>query len=75
MKDILFININLGFNQVIQQAIRVWNDGLIHKINNYGFRYNLSDWFKSYLYNRKQRIILNNKHSSFFSVKAWVPQG
>ena len=54
---------------------RVWYDGLIHKINNYGFRYNLCDWLKSYLHNRKQRIVINNKHSSFLPVKAGVPQG
>ena len=53
----------------------VWCDGLIHKINNCGFRYNLSDWLKSYLHNRKQLIVLNNKHSSLLPVKAGVPQG
>ena len=64
-----------GFCDISKAFNRVWYDGLIHKINNYGLRYNLCDWLKSYLHNRKQRIVINNKHSSFLPVKAGVPQG
>jgi hypothetical protein len=31
-------------------------------------------WFKDYLFNRKQRVIINGKESSWKTVNAGVPQ-
>jgi hypothetical protein len=48
---------------------------LLKKLEHYGIRGKALDWFKSYLYNRKQCVSLNGVMSDFKSVIYGVPQG
>lgn len=54
---------------------KVWHRGLLHKMNSYGIKGNLLNWFKSYLLDRKQRVVIKNSESSLSNVSAGVPQG
>ena len=48
---------------------------LVKKLNYYGVRGIPSDWFNSYLHNRKQFVTINGFNSSLKSIKYGVPQG
>lgn len=55
---------------------RVWHQGLLHKLKSIGVGGKLLLWFKSYLENRTQKVVLNNGiSSSVKELKAGVPQG
>ena len=51
------------------------HDILLHKLENYGIRGNVYDWFKSYLSNRKQFVTINGKSSDYYNTSYGVPQG
>ena len=55
--------------------IRVWHRGLLFKLKKKGIVGNLLLWFKDYLTNRKQRVVINGNESSLKTVNAGVPQG
>ena len=65
---VVFCDISKAFD-------RVWHAGLIHKLKCIGISGKLIDWFVDYLSNRRQRVVLNGKASSFINVPAGVPQG
>ena len=48
---------------------------LLYKLNWYGIRGNVSQWVKSFLTNRTQRVVLENTESSTIRVSSDVPQG
>ena len=48
---------------------------LINKLQHYGIRGFLLQWFKSYLNNRKQFTLVNGINSDLDSIKCGVPQG
>ena len=48
---------------------------LVNKLQLYGIRGHLLDWFRSYLQNRKQYIHINDTNSNFGSISCGVPQG
>ena len=54
---------------------RVWHRGLLFKLKIMGIVGNLLLWFKDYLTNRKQRVAINGKESSWKTVNAGVPLG
>ena len=54
---------------------KVWHVGLIHKMNAYGVRGNLLNWFKDYLHERKQKVVNKNYSSTLTNLYAGVPQG
>jgi hypothetical protein len=65
----------------LTKAVKCVNHELLFKkLQFYGVKGILSDWFKSYLYNREQRVELNfsgtcNYSSIWKTVKSGVPQG
>ena len=65
---VIFFYINKAFD-------RVWHRGLLFKLEKMGIVGNLLLWFKDYLTNRKQRVVINEKESSWKTVNAGVPQG
>ncbi len=48
---------------------------LIKKLEHYGIRGKALDWFRSYLFNRKQCVSLNGVMSDYKSITYGVPQG
>ena len=54
---------------------KVWHDGLIYKLQNFGISGKLLYLLKDFLSNRSQRVTLNGQYSEWKDVKAGVPQG
>jgi hypothetical protein len=48
---------------------------LLHKLEHYGFRGIVLEWFKSYLRNRKQFVSYNSHESNMKNIICGVPQG
>ena len=64
----VFLDISKAFD-------KVWHDGLIFKLKQNGVSGSLLMFFQNYLYNRKQRVVLNGSYSGFSAVESGVPQG
>jgi len=54
---------------------RVWHHGLLFKLKSIEIRDPLLAWFKSYLSDLEQRVIIDGQSSEWTSVEAGVPQG
>ena len=65
---IIFFDISKAFD-------RVWHRGLLFKLKKMGIVGDLLLWLKDYLSNRKQRVVINGKESSWENISAGVPQG
>ena len=64
----VFLDISKAFDKVC-------HEGLIFKLKSYGISGGLLNLIKSYLSNRKQRVVLNGKCSEWSLIGAGVPQG
>ena len=64
----IFIDLRKAFDTVNHEI-------LLMKMENYGIRGNMLNWFQSYLSNRKQYVNINNMSSELKEVKCGVPQG
>lgn len=64
----VFLDISKAFD-------KVWHDGLIFKLKQNGICDNLLHLFQSYLYKRKQRVVINGSYSEFSLIESGVPQG
>ena len=64
----IFIDLRKAFDTVN-------HDILLLKLEHYGVRDNMLNWFKSYLSNRKQYIYLNGVSSDIKEISCRVPQG
>lgn len=53
----------------------MWHKGRLYKLQLIGIAGSLLLWFKDYLNNRKQRVVLPGATSSWVDLKAGVPQG
>ena len=54
---------------------KVWHAGLLHKLKAYGVSGLFLDIIKSFLSDRKIRVLLDGQSSSSYSINAGVPQG
>ena len=54
---------------------RVWHEGLLFKLKQNGINGKLLNLMKSYLGNRKQRVVLNGSESDWGFIESGVPQG
>ena len=54
---------------------RLWHDGLIYKLKQYGVSGRLLAFIISFLRDRKQRTVLNGQCSRWGDTSAGVPQG
>ena len=64
----VFLDISKAFD-------KVWHKGIIFKVKQNGISCKLLSVLSDFLKDRKQRVILNGKVSSWASVNAGVPQG
>ena len=53
----------------------MWHSGLLAKLKACGISENLLQWFKNYLENRRQRVVLPGTMSNWAPINAGVPQG
>ena len=63
------------FLDVSKAFDKVWLEGLIFKLKNYGVDGNLSKLLVQYLTGRQQTFVLNDQTSPWWNVLAGVPQG
>lgn len=63
------------FYDISKAFDRVWHKGLLYKIRANGIRGKLLDWFKDYLSNRTQAVVIENEKSNYKRIPAGVPQG
>ena len=64
----IFLDISKAFD-------KVWHEGLFFKLKQNGISGNLSNVITNFLYQRKQRVVLNGMHSSWTNVEAGVARG
>jgi hypothetical protein len=64
----IFLDLSKAFDTIDHKI-------LIHKLELYGFRGIVLDWFKDYLYNRKQYVYYNSCDSELKDIICGVPQG
>ena len=64
----VFLDISKAFDEV-------WHDGLLFKLEQNGISGSLLKFFKSYLNNRHQRVVLDGQHSEYLKIESGVPQG
>jgi hypothetical protein len=68
MIDIIFLDFLKAFDMVAHRR-------LLLKLETYGIKGTLLNWFRSFLENRRQRVILGDGVSSWSEVTSGVPQG
>ena len=68
-------DIRIVFCDISKAFDRVWHSGLLAKLESVGICDDLLTWFKSYLTQRKQRVVVNGQTSSWGNINAGVPQG
>lgn len=68
-------DITMTFLDISKAFDRVWHEGLLFKLKSFGIEGRLLQWFKSYLQNRRQRVVIKGITSSWYTVNAGVPQG
>ena len=54
---------------------KVWHKGLLHKLQSYGITGKILAVIKSFLSNRKMKVVLDGQSSQFYFLNAGVPQG
>ena len=54
---------------------RVWHGGLLHKLKSYGITGQIFSIIKSFLQDRKIKVVLDGQHSNSYSISSGVPQG
>ena len=65
---VVFLDISKAFD-------KVWHDGLLFKMKQNGVSGSLLKFFRNYLNNRKQLVVLNATCSNYTLVEPDVPQG
>ena len=67
--------VRVVFCDVSKAFDRVWHESLLLKLEAAGITGNLLTWFRSYLTDRRQRVVLPGVQSNWNNIRAGVPQG
>ena len=67
--------IRVVFYDISKAFDRVWHTGLLRKLEAASVTGKLLNWFKNYLLDRRQRVILPGVYSDWSKIFAGVPQG
>lgn len=54
---------------------KVWHNGLLVKLQNYGICGNVLGWIENYLFDRQQKVVIDGFTSNTETINAGVPQG
>ena len=68
-------DIRIVFCDISKAFDKVWHEGLLYKLKKIGIGGNLLNWFRNYLSNRLQRVVIRGQNSDWGTIKAGVPQG
>ena len=66
--DTVYLDFRKAFDSVPHKR-------LVKKLEKYGITGNLLKWLKHFLYERKQRVVINGKSSKWSDVLSGIPQG
>jgi len=66
--DVIYTDFAKAFNTVPHRR-------LLFKLKTYNINMELLTWITDFLCNRKQCVVLNGEHSSWFKVLSGIPQG
>ena len=66
--DVIYLDFAKAFDSVSHEK-------LIYKLQAYGICGDLLEWIKNFLFDRKQRVIIENSPSNYIHVASGVPQG
>ena len=66
--DVFYLDLSKAFDRVPHQR-------LLAKLESHGITAHIYNWIKSWLSNRKQRVVLNGSCSNWADVTSGVPQG
>ena len=66
--DVVFLDYQKAFDTVPHRR-------LLHKLQSYGIRGKVNDWFQGYLAGRRQRVVVKGVQSEWGDVDSGVPQG
>ena len=67
--------VRMVFLYISKAFDKVWHKGLLYKLELIGIRDPLLGCFRSYLSDRKQRVVIEGQSSNWQSINAGVPQG
>ena len=68
-------NVRIVFCDISSLFDRVWHQGLLYKLETVGMSGPLLMWFKDYLSDRTQQVVIQGQTSSTKMIQAGVPQG
>jgi hypothetical protein len=68
-------DVRIVFCDISKAFDKVWHNGLLYKLKKFGIHGCLLMWFKSYLLDRYQKVVIKGQHSEIGLIKAGVPQG
>ena len=68
------MDVRMVFCDISKAFDKVWHVGLLHKFKHVGITGNLLSWFKDYLQNRLQKVLIRGQSSAWGLISAGSPR-